>query len=300
MDDFEKYITYSQNHTCHLTPDDCAGIELLDILIKQRAPLRVFDDIYHKWHTSNMEATSTVSKDSLLKMLEARYEMDKQRPNVLKNLILPHSRAEVDLVYHDFANQVKSLLIDPRIGDGDYLFFDDDPFSAPPDVISTIGDINTGSAYRETYKKLITKPGKQVLLPIIMYIDAAVTGQYDHLPIEALKFTLGIFNATTRDKDYAWRSLGYVTKFLPEETQAKHILLNAGAVDVHDYLSDESSEGPCLGVAGEDMERNSESEDDSLSEVDNEDDNLEPIKKVPSCCAQDLHAMLDTILEKLE
>jgi len=39
MDDFEKYIMYSQNHTCHLTPDDCAGIELLDILIKQRAPL---------------------------------------------------------------------------------------------------------------------------------------------------------------------------------------------------------------------------------------------------------------------
>jgi len=131
MDKFEKYIAYSQTHTCSLNPDDCAGIELLDILIKQRAPLRVFDDIY-KWHTSNLEATSTVSKDSLLKMLEARYEMDKQRPNVLKKLILPHSRAEVDLVYHDFANQVKSLLIDPRIGDDDYLFFDDDPFSPPP------------------------------------------------------------------------------------------------------------------------------------------------------------------------
>jgi len=295
MDDFEKYIMYSQTHTCHLTPDDCAGIELLDILIKQRAPLRVFDDIY-KWHTSNMEATSTVLKDSLLKMLEARYEMDKQRPKVLKNLILPHSRAEVDLVYHDFANQVKSLLIDPRIGDDDYLFFDDDPFSAPPDVTLTVSDINTGSAYKETYKKLITKPGKQVLLPIIMYIDAAVTGQYDHLPIEALMFTLGIFNATTRDKDYAWRSLGYVTKFLPEETQAKNILLQGGGVDVQDYLSDESSEGPCLGVVSEDLQRSSESEDDSLSEVDNDDDNLEPTKKVPSCSAQDLHAMLDTLL----
>jgi len=129
-----------------------------------------------------------------------------------------------------------------------------------------------------------------------MYIDAAVTGQYDHLPIEALKFTLGIFNGTTRDKDYAWKSLGYVTKFLPEETQAKNILLNAGVVDVQDYLSNESSDGPCLGEIADDLEGNSGSEDDSLSEVDNEDDNLEPLKKVPACCAQDLHAMLDALL----
>ena len=54
MDDFEKYITYSQNHTCHLTPDHCAGIELLDILIKQRAPLRVFDDIYKCFEEFNI------------------------------------------------------------------------------------------------------------------------------------------------------------------------------------------------------------------------------------------------------
>jgi len=65
-----------------------------------------------------LEATkSGTSTESLLKLLEERYGMEKQQPKVISKLILPHSNAKVDLVYHDFLNQVKSLLIDPRIGD---------------------------------------------------------------------------------------------------------------------------------------------------------------------------------------
>jgi len=296
IDEFLKYVEYSRAHTCHLTPDEVAGIELLDILIKQRAPMRIFDDIF-KWHMSNLQATSFTSKESLLKALEARYGMEKQRPKLIKKLILPYSKAEVDLVYHDFEVQVKCLLIDPRITDDDYLFFNNNPFSPPPANSSTISDINTGSAYQESYKKLITNPSKQVLLPIIMYIDAAVTGQYDHLPIEALKFTLGIFNASTRDKDYAWRSLGYVTKFLPEDTYAKRILVDSGVVDAKDYLSDDGSD--CLYNVPDANEPpiNIESSEEELSDDDDDDNvNLEPVKKVPTCSAQDLHAMLDALL----
>ena len=297
MHELKDYIAHFSSHTCNLTPDDRAGIELLDILIKQRAPMRIFDDIY-RWHTSNLEATkSGTSKESLLKLLEERYGMEKQQPKVISKLILPHSKAEVDLVYHDFLSQVKSLLIDPRISDEDYLFFNNDPFGPPPSHFSTISDINTGLAYRETHKKLIKKPGKQVLLPIIMYIDAAVTGQYDHLPIEALKFTLGIFNATTRDKDYAWRSLGYVTKFLTEETKAKSILVNSGGVDGTDYLSDDSSDAEYTAANVHESVLNSDNSEDECELLDNADDeNLDPVKKVPSCSAQDLHAMLDALM----
>ncbi len=74
---------------------------------------------------------------------------------------------------------------------------------------------------RETYKQLIKDPTKQVLLPIIFYMDGAVTGQFDNLPIESLKFTLGIYNATARARKYAWRELGYVTNFLEEDTQGR-------------------------------------------------------------------------------
>ena len=51
-----------------------------------------------------------------------------------------------------------------------------------------------------------------MLVPIILYIDGAVTGQFDKLQIEALKMTLGIFNRRARDREYAWRTLGTLAK----------------------------------------------------------------------------------------
>ena len=65
-------------------------------------------------------------------------------------------------------------------------------------------DVNSGRAYRETYKKLIapnplTDSGrKKVLTPYIFYIDGCCTGQYNNLSIEILKFTIGILNGECR------------------------------------------------------------------------------------------------------
>jgi len=287
MEQFTQYIEEAMQNTCNLAPVEVAGIQLLDILIKQRAPLRIYDAIY-KWHCQNTHVTTYKTKKALLEGLEKRHGMEKQRPKVINKMILPHSKSVIDLVYHDFEQQLKSLLTDPRIAEEDYLFFNNDPFSAPPSEFDTISDINTGLAYRETYKKLVIDPGKQVLLPIIMYMDAAVTGQYDCLPIEALKFTLGIFNAATRDKEHAWRNLGYVTKFLKEDTRARDILQQSGGMDADYYLSDDDSNCPRLADSNNNSNINSEE-----SEEEDEDGVEEPL--IP-CAAQDLHAMLDALL----
>ena len=77
--------------------------------------------------------------------------------------------------------------------------FDNDPFAPPPATINEIGNINTGRAYTETYKKLITKPGKQVLFPVIFYIDGAATGHFVDLKITAVKFTFGILSLEIRE-----------------------------------------------------------------------------------------------------
>ena len=50
-----------------------------------------------------------------------------------------------------------SLLTDPRWVSEDWLYFDDDPFAGPPENLSYVGDLNTGEAYLETYRKLIRK-----------------------------------------------------------------------------------------------------------------------------------------------
>ena len=71
------------------------------------------------------------------------------------------------------------------------FFFNDDPLAPPPETVTKLGDLNTGDAYLKTYKKLIRKPN-QVLLPICLYIDGAVTGQFSDLPVTPVKIALGI------------------------------------------------------------------------------------------------------------
>jgi hypothetical protein len=74
----------------------------------------------------------------------------------------------------------------------DYLLFNDNPFAPPPHHdLDYIGDINTSKAYIESYRKYITNPSKQVLLPVIFYIDGAAAGQFADLPVTPLRIYNG-------------------------------------------------------------------------------------------------------------
>ena len=240
-DEFKQYSDYAVQNTCDLPLEIAAGIELMHLLSVKRVPLCLYDEIY-QWHLDNIEARAKMPRQTLLNKLNDRYYMNNKQPQVEKNVLLPQSNVYVDLVIHLFREQVQSLLTDPRIKDEDLLFFLNNPFQPPPEEFTTLGDINTGLAYRETYKKLITDPSRQVLLPIILYMDAAITGQYDHLPIEALKFTLGIFNAVTRDKAYAWRNLGYVTQYTGDDQAAREMIEEHCGMDAGDYLTDDETD----------------------------------------------------------
>jgi len=158
----------------------------------------LYNQLYH-WHLENTEAVKFLNQETLVEYLTKRYNLVDSCPLLTETIHLPHSHARVNLVYHQFKDQVVSLLTDGQITDDDYLFHNDNPFEPPPEVWTHVSDINTGLAYRETYKKLIKDPTKEVLLPVLFYTDGAITGQFDHLPVEALKFTLGIFNGTARD-----------------------------------------------------------------------------------------------------
>jgi len=275
-EDYKQYSDYAISNTCEFTPEMEAGIELMHILATKRVPLVLYDEIY-AWHLENIEAKEKMPRSTLLKKLNKRYNMEQTAPRVVRNIIMPHSKCKVKLVVHKFREQVQSMLTDPRIKDNDMLFHGDNPFQPPPDKFTVIGDINTGLAYRETYNKLIQDPTKQVLLPIIMYMDGAVTGQYDHLPIEALKFTLGIFNANCREKVYAWRNLGYITKFLVQEHRGRDIVREH--LDAEAYLTEESET--------ESSDENSESEEEEE----------EPLRITKTNTGQDLHKQLSVILK---
>ena len=116
-----------------------------------------------------------IPRNQLFSKLGQRYNFSPKCAPVTHNVTLPSSKATANVVTYDAATLMISLLTDPRIRDSDYLFWGNNPFSPPPDSFQFIEDINTGKAYTETYKKLITNPDKQVLLPVIFYIDAANT-----------------------------------------------------------------------------------------------------------------------------
>ena len=207
---FREYATKAKdNWFPHLTKDEKRGVRLLDIMRKKKTPLDAYDAI-SLWHYQESgvlkendklkDAHHHISREVLLKRLKKRYNMDGKFPFV-KNVTLPHSKANVDLVCHDAADCIESILTDPRLTDDDFMFFNNDPLQAPPKDLLDKADLETGLAYRAAHKKYITKQN-QVLLPIIFYIDGAVTGQFSQVPVTALKITLGILNRKYRGGEH--------------------------------------------------------------------------------------------------
>jgi hypothetical protein len=277
---FREYCEHSELNRIDFTLDEVTAIRIMQQLIKKRAPLDTYEAVM-EWHLRACnklypqerlgEAKEYISREVLMKKLKERYNMDKQYAVPYK-LLLPHSHTKV-LVWRKHArDNVVSLLTDPRWKDEDWLYFDDDPFASPPETCAHLEDINTGEAYLATHKRLITKPN-QILVAIPLYIDGAVTGQYDKLQVTALKMTIGLLNRRARDREHAWRSLGYVPNYTKSDSRGKRILAESGHVSSYDLHIDSSSD--------EDEGQNAAAE----SDVDK---------------AADYHAILSVLLETLK
>jgi hypothetical protein len=74
---------------------------------------------------------------------------------IVKEITLSSTKQWVKIVTNDFVSVAQHLLTNPQIKWEDYLWFDDDPLSGPPDNLDYVADINTGHAYTETYWHLI-------------------------------------------------------------------------------------------------------------------------------------------------
>ena len=80
-------------------------------------------------------------------------------------------------------------------------------------------------------EKYITDPTKQVLMPVHFYIDGACTGQFQNLPITALKMALGIHTRHYRQNEHAWRTLGYVASVSKANSRGKAIFTESEHMD---------------------------------------------------------------------
>ena len=274
--DFKAYVANAEANFAPFTKKWTKAIKLMQILRKSKASLDTYDDIM-KWHfiANNTlhkyeELGNTrefVSRKKLFKFLRVRYNMKEEYFSRTTRIMLPSSKTAIDIVWSDAAMQVQSMLTDPRIRQEDFLFFENGPFSPPPAHLDYISDINTGLSYTETYRKLITNPLKQILLPTPFYIDGAVTGQFSNLPITAFRFCLGIYNMRARNIDYFWRNLGYVPKVAAEKSRGRNMMMRSRHCDALMLHQDV--------IRGEGVPNHSK---------------VKPI--------QDYHAMLDAVLDR--
>ena len=229
-DAFREYVANRKRHSIPFPEKERHQILLLDVLRKNKAPLKSYNDVLD-WHYRSQgliqdhervgQHWAYNGREAIIGRLAKRYGYHNKLPTVEK-FYLPWSKAKVNVVMNDFCDQLEKILHDPRFKWDDFLFFDEDnPFAPPPENISTIGDINTGEAYLKTYEKLITNPKRQLLVPILFYIDGAVTGQYDKLKVESLQFCPGLLNYKAREQSYAWGELGYVANYNKEDSREK-------------------------------------------------------------------------------
>ena len=288
-----NYVKTAVNNYVPFSADEERVIKLMLMLRKKGATLDTVDEVM-KWHLQEtgvlkewMRPSDTpqfISRQVMFKKLKARHNFPPQL--FMKTEVkLPSIKTKVKVIHFDAKYRVMQLLTDPRLSDDDYLHHNNDPFGPPPSGdLDVLSDINTGKSYIETHKAMVTN-SNELLVPIILYQDGTVTGQFDKLPVEPVKMTLGIFNRKARDRPEAWKVLGYIpSKAHSEISTAEECFRDT------DHVATDRMVDPTL----------SEDSDVSLEEDAGSAEEWEKSFEVSDHKTQDKHRILATILKSLK
>ena len=300
-----EFRSFCRDHHYNFLPNlkkqEITSLKLMATLRRKKTPLNAYKEVL-EWHLketnhlrdheSLKDTTKYHTRETMIKKMTDRYHMQKLFPKITK-VRLPSSKALVTIPYRDAADCIVSLLTDPRAKDTDYLFHGDNPWAPPPETLTYVKDLNTGEAYLKTHEEMITKKG-QCLLMIPMYIDGATTGQFSDLPVTALKIALGIHKRETRDKEWAWRTIGWIPQVRKASSRGKKLFKDSGHLEAHDVIV---MDGEGDVSDGDSDEEDGDVEDLREREVDKEDEGFGDGDEDKETKAQDLHTMIHAILE---
>ena len=242
------------NDQRQMTHDEETAVKLLIMLRQTSAPLCVYDSMM-EWHLKASgklfpwqkpaRSASFISRQKMFSKLASRHKAS-ETFNMVKEIALPSSKAKARVVHSRAQAVIADLLSDPNTVANDCLFFDKDPFAPPPSSQTVLSDMNTGQCCTKTWQKLIgtTKmEERKVLLPTIVCIDGAATGQFVDLPTTAVQFALGMFNRQARSRANFWRTLGCMPSCSVGDSQGKRMLIDSGHVEStrahHESLNEE-------------------------------------------------------------
>ena len=192
-------------------------VKLMMLLHQMKAPLCAYKDIM-QWASDATQDHCIFSSHDLvhrgvaLKRMAAADGLTRNFFPREVQCLLPMSQKTVHVVVHSMESMLASLLCEKALmADENLLFPSDDPFGEPPRQFKVVGDIVDSRAYRLGYKSYIKVKGRDVLCPIILYIDKTTLDTPGRLTLEPVYFTLGIWKRHVRNRPEAWRPLGYLT-----------------------------------------------------------------------------------------
>jgi Plavaka transposase len=190
-------------------------VKLLQLLDNCNAPLHLFDDII-RWtreasiiHNYDFEQPAP-SRRFIAKDLIQRNNLVPLLPKFLQ-FKLPKAKQEANVITHNVTAAIHSLLSDQELMKAENLVFHNNPLEDPnANDKTTIKDINDGSCYKNAYTYYCSNHEKDVFCPLILFIDKTHTEAKGSLTLEPVCLTLGIFNQKTRNKEEAWRIIGFI------------------------------------------------------------------------------------------
>ena len=146
----------------------------------------------------------------------------------------------------DFRSMFLSLLMDYQLTSSSNMLLEN-KYYLHPELFSNLGDeekyygdIYTGSWFLKAHKKICRPHTSDILCPIILFIDGTPIDAFGNLKLESVMFTLGMFNRETRNKNQAWRLLGYIPDTTYDCVTQDAILDNSDSDDDdHEFLTND-------------------------------------------------------------
>ena len=192
---------------------EIAKIALLDMLNKANCPKYLFHDIL-QWasqYGKDLHGTIPSKIGNFVGQMGKKVYGEKVY-NLMKpsttNLMLPRM-SSIPVTTFSLKGAITSLLTNPDAMRQENLLLDlNDPYSGPKDS-DILDDIDSGWWYRETYSELCVSR-KDVLLPLLLFIDGSNIDNNGRLSVEPVTITLGIFNRQMRNRSEAWRTIGFI------------------------------------------------------------------------------------------
>ena len=192
---------------------EIAKVKLYDILNQANCPKYLFETL-QRWASQFGRdlhgSTPTLCKTSIASMGKKVYgeRAFKLMSPSTTMLMLPRM-SKIPVTRFSIKGAIISLLTNPFLMKDENLLLDKtNPYRRVPKS-TVLDDINTGWWYHETSNIMCTDD-KDVLFPLLIFIDGSNIDNNGRLSVEPVTLTLGIFNRETRNVAEAWRTIGFI------------------------------------------------------------------------------------------